>query len=100
MERFTSLEPSTSSSVGCAEIIITSFIKYFLDSLSGTSLDWVSLNLSPNVTFTFELRPTRAEENLTRSGLILPTNEIVEVAEEIFAAITTILREAIAIDFA
>jgi len=50
--------------------------------------------------FSFELRPTRAEESLTGLGLVLPTDQIIEVAEEVFAAIVTILEAAIEKEFA
>lgn len=72
----------------------------FSDTLSGTSLDWVSLNLKPNVTFSYELRPTRAEENINGLGLLLPTDQIVEVSEEIFASIVAILEAAFEREFA
>lgn len=56
--------------------------------------------MKPNVSFTFELRPTRAEENVNGFGLILPTDQIIDVSEEVFAAIVTILIAANEKDFA
>lgn len=82
-----------------------SFIKhktFLLDPLSGCSSDWVALNLKTNVTFSFELRPRRPDESSdgAYTGLLLPTDQIIEVAEEVFAAITTILQEANLKEFA
>lgn len=76
----------------------------FLANLSATSADWVAVNLKPNVTFMYEMRPTRgedgsdAEESERKMGL--GPEEVIENAEEIFASITTILLAAIEIDFA
>lgn len=83
------------------KILLHAFVRLgFVDPLSGTSIDWVALNIKPNVSFTYELRPTRAEENIDGLGLLLPTEQIVDVAEEVFASIIAILEAAFDKDFA
>lgn len=74
------------------------FIHFLQDPLSGTSADWVALNLKPNVTFMYELRPTR-EEDRDDTGLLWPAEKIVEVAEEVFVSIVAILKAAIEKEF-
>lgn len=88
-----------------SERFLRIYLTYIIvDPLSGTSLDWVALNLKTNVTFSYELRPTREEEEINLGGsglgLIWPTDQIVEVAEEVFVSIFTILQSAIDKDFA
>lgn len=52
------------------------------------------------MTFSYELRPTRQEEQTNGLGLLLPTDQIIDVAEEVFASIVAILEAAIEIEFA
>lgn len=52
----------------------------------------MNLNLSPNVSYCYEMRPAGNSDGL---GQILPDDQIIQNAEEVFASIVTILEEAI-----
>lgn len=61
--------------------------------MSGISFDWIINQFKPNVTYCYELRPTR--EYLDGGlGQMLPADQIISVGEEVFASFVTIMEEA------
>jgi hypothetical protein len=52
----------------------------------------MNYNLKPNISFCYEMRPFG---NVNGLGQILPDEEIVENAEEVFASIVSILKDSI-----
>lgn len=52
----------------------------------------MNFNLRPNVSYCYEMRPAGNNDGLSQ---VLPDNQIIQNAEEVFASIVTILGEAI-----
>lgn len=67
-------------------------IPQFFGLVSGISFDWVIANVKPVITYCWELRPNRA--NAAETADAISSKHIRPTAEEMYAAVTTVINEA------